>query len=118
MSRGPGIVQLRIEQAFAATPDAIFTVAELATKAYPFANGIERKHRVAVVRAIKTMEARTGWTNDVHQVIDEQLFASRPAIIFNTRSKASVAAARTLYRRMRAVGWRTAFEEREMGYEV
>ena len=64
------------------------------------------------------MQARTGWTNDIHQVIDEQLFASRPAIIFNTRSKASVAAARKLYRRMRAVGWRTAFEEREMGYEV
>ena len=101
MSRGPGKVQRAIEAAFAATPDAIFVVEELVAVAYPGIDQIERKHRGAVLRAVKCMEARTGWSVDIHKAYGRRGHPDyRPAIIFNLNSATSMAAARRLHDQM------------------
>ena len=101
MSRGPGKVQRAIEAAFAATPDAIFVVEELVAIAYPGVVQIERKHRSAVVRAVKWMETRTGWSADIRKAHGRRGHQDhRPAIIFNLNSATSTAAARRLHDQM------------------
>jgi hypothetical protein len=51
MSRGPGRVERAIRELFDAHPDEAFVTDELAEHCYPNAGPIERKHRVAVLRA-------------------------------------------------------------------
>jgi hypothetical protein len=59
MSKGPGRIERAIEAAFAADPDNAFTTEELCERAYfPAVNLIEKKHRVAVVRAGKRLAER------------------------------------------------------------
>ena len=101
MSRGPGKVQRAIEATFAATPDAIFLVEELVAIAYPVVDQIERKHRSAVVRAVKCMETRTGWSTDIHKAYGHRRHRDyRPVIVFNLNSGTSMAAARRLHEQM------------------
>jgi hypothetical protein len=52
MSKGPGRVELAIEQAFADEPDNAFSVKDLCRWVYP-RRAVEKKHRVAILRAIK-----------------------------------------------------------------
>lgn len=69
MSRGPGRVERAIQAASDAEPDKAFTVEDLCLRTYPGLNRIEKKHRVAVIRAMRaaarradrfgTMEARS-----------------------------------------------------------
>lgn len=61
MSRGPGIRQRLIEAAFAADFDDIYMVEELAAIAFPGVNRIEKKHRVATIRAAAGACARTSF---------------------------------------------------------
>lgn len=62
MSRGPGRIERAIDAAFAAEPDGAFTVERLAGMAYPEAGRIERRHRVAVLRAARNvLERRPEW---------------------------------------------------------
>jgi hypothetical protein len=61
MSRGPGRVERAIEQTFTDNPSAAFTVEELAAAAYPGLNRVEKKHRVAVLRAADKVAGRLGW---------------------------------------------------------
>lgn len=61
MSKGPGRVERAIEQAFNETKGDYFTTEELFEVVYPDAFSMERKHRVAIMRAVKTVCERTGW---------------------------------------------------------
>jgi hypothetical protein len=58
MSRGPGRIERAIEAAFAAEPDNAFNTLDLCEHAYPGVNRIDKKHRVAVLRALKRIMAR------------------------------------------------------------
>jgi hypothetical protein len=62
MSRGPGRIQRAVANAFADTPSAAFSVDELAQIAYPESAQIERKHRVALVRAADAAAEAAGWS--------------------------------------------------------
>jgi hypothetical protein len=56
MSKGPGRIQRAIAAAFEAEPDNAFTTIELCERVYPDdADRIEKKHRIAVMRAAKKM---------------------------------------------------------------
>ena len=80
MSRGPGKIERAIEAAFADTPDDIFMVEDLVALAYPGVNRIEKKHRVAVLRAAAKVCGRTDW---------RQIYSSRPgggSVFVNMRS--------------------------------
>ncbi len=61
MSRGPGVIERAVEAAFASNPSGTFTVEELAVLAYPGLNRVEKKHRVAVIRAADKVATRCGW---------------------------------------------------------
>ena len=61
MSRGPGAIERAIEAAFTSNPSSTYSVEELAVIAYPGLNRVERKHRVAVLRAAEKAAARCGW---------------------------------------------------------
>jgi hypothetical protein len=68
MSKGPGKIERAILAAVDAEPDNAFTVGDLCARAYPRINRIEKRHRVAVLRAMKNVVARSGgaldWWND------------------------------------------------------
>jgi hypothetical protein len=51
MSKGPGRVSRAIEAALEAEPDNAFTVEDLCDRVYRGINRVEKKHRVAVLRA-------------------------------------------------------------------
>jgi hypothetical protein len=58
MSKGPGRIERAISRIFDATPDAALTTEELAERIYgidPFEVEVEKKHRVAVLRARRTL---------------------------------------------------------------
>jgi hypothetical protein len=61
MSRGPGRIERAIEETFTANPSETFTVDELVATAYPGTDEIEKKHRVAVIRAADKVAARLWW---------------------------------------------------------
>ena len=61
MSRGPGVIERAVEATFAGHPSSTFTVEELAALAYPGVNRVEKKHRVAVIRAADKVGRRMGW---------------------------------------------------------
>jgi hypothetical protein len=68
MSRGPGRIERAIMAVVAAEPDNAFTVADLCDRVYPGVNRIEKKHRVAVARAMKNAADRSAgelglWTD-------------------------------------------------------
>jgi hypothetical protein len=58
MSKGPGRVSRAIEAALDAEPDNAFTVEDLCDRVYRGINRVEKKHRVAVLRAAKAIVAR------------------------------------------------------------
>lgn len=60
MSKGPGSVERAIVAAVVDEPDNAFTVEDLCDRTFPDTNRIEKKHRVSVIRAIKTLTARGG----------------------------------------------------------
>ena len=61
MSRGPGRVERAVEQIFKEQPSCAFTTEELAEIVYPGINRVEKKHRVAVLRAAYKVAYRLGW---------------------------------------------------------
>ena len=61
MSRGPGKIQRAIADAFRQNPSATYAVDDLAVISYPGLNKIEKKHRVAVVRAADAVAKSTSW---------------------------------------------------------
>ena len=61
MSRGPGRVERAIEEAFRSNPTETFTAGELAVFVYPGLNRVEKKHRVAILRAGYRVAPRLHW---------------------------------------------------------
>ena len=58
MSRGPGRVEESLRALFRDQPDGIFTTAELCRDVYG-RRRIDKKHRVAVLRALKSLARRS-----------------------------------------------------------
>ena len=63
MSRGPGRVQKLIKGLIASDPHGAWSVTQLCKHIYPDA-AIDKKHRVAVTRALRKMVLPATW--DVH----------------------------------------------------
>jgi hypothetical protein len=61
MSRGPGYVERAIEELFTSSPTQAFSTDELVAAVYPGVNRIEKKHRVAVLRAADKVAKRLRW---------------------------------------------------------
>jgi hypothetical protein len=61
VSRGPGCIQRVIEAVFRDNPSATYSAAELAALAYPGAVSIEKKHRVATIRAADAAAHECRW---------------------------------------------------------
>jgi hypothetical protein len=55
MGKGPGHVERTIESILIAEPDNAFTVEDLCDRVYRGVNRIEKKHRVSVIRAAKSV---------------------------------------------------------------
>lgn len=61
MSCGFGKIERAIADAFARQPSATFTVEDLGPICYPGLNKVEKKHRVAIIRAADNVAARMWW---------------------------------------------------------
>ena len=61
MSRGPGRIERPVEAAFTTGPSRAFTVEDLVRIAYGGVNRVEKKHRVATLRAAHNVAKRFGW---------------------------------------------------------
>jgi hypothetical protein len=90
MSRGYGRVARTIETIFGKNPDGVFTVEELARAVYRDAQSVDKKHRVAVLRAAKQVAAVLHWQFDL------SLLDHYQRIFFNKRSEKSCALAKQL----------------------
>jgi hypothetical protein len=60
-TRGRGRLQKAIEAAFRQNPSKTYSVEELAPIAYPELGEIEKKHRVAILRAASAASEACGW---------------------------------------------------------
>jgi hypothetical protein len=89
MSRGNGHVQSSIEAALAASPHATYTIRDLAQTAYPGVI-IEKRHRVAVSRAVHSMKRSGIWPR---QWDERRLGMHGEILYFHRVSKRSVSAA-------------------------
>lgn len=58
MSKGPGKVACALEAIFANEPDNAFTIEDLCDRVYQGVDQIEKKHRVAVLRAVHVLAKR------------------------------------------------------------
>jgi hypothetical protein len=61
MSRGPGRIEREIERLFAEQPSRTFSTDDIAKAVYPGLAEIEKRHRVAVLRAADNVAARQHW---------------------------------------------------------
>jgi hypothetical protein len=61
MSKGPGKLERAIADAFARQPSATFTVEDLGPICYPGLNQVEKKHRVAIIRAADKVAEHMWW---------------------------------------------------------
>ena len=59
MSRGPGRIERAIYELFDQHPEGAWTTEDLCRVIYPTANRTEKKHRVAVLRAMKKIAGKT-----------------------------------------------------------
>ena len=89
MSGGPGRIQRAIEAALAAEPDNAFNTQDLCERAYRGVNRVDKKHRVAVLRALRRVLARR---SDLETWRGEGL--GRQAIVFHRYNVTSYAMAR------------------------
>ena len=88
MSKGPGKIERIIEAAFKHLSDQAFSVEELAALAYPEIHIVEKRHRVAVLRAADKVAARLGWTGIFSKT------PGRPLIYANRANPRSIGVAR------------------------
>jgi hypothetical protein len=58
MSKGPGRIERAIASIFDTEPGNAFTTEDLCERVYPGINRVEKKHRVAVLRAARTLMCR------------------------------------------------------------
>ncbi len=60
MSRGPGRIERAIHDLIEEHPDGAWTTEDLCHLIYPAASRAEKKHRVAMLRAMKTIRDKSG----------------------------------------------------------
>lgn len=73
MSRGPGRIEAAIAAIFEAEPDQYFTIEDLAQRLYPGINRVDKKHRVAVLRAGRNVASRLWWAAQRRQAPGGQM---------------------------------------------
>jgi hypothetical protein len=61
MSKGPGHIERTVAALFTNNPTSTYSTSELVAAVYPGRNRIEKKHRVAVLRAATKVAERLGW---------------------------------------------------------
>jgi hypothetical protein len=118
MSMGPGRIEHVIAEAFSANHASIYTVEMLATLAYPGANRIEKKHRVAILRAGENACRRPGssWWRTGHI---GTYIAGTPIVFYNECDIRSYSMARYFTKGFLPYDWRTinAWFDRECQFE-
>ena len=62
MCKGPGTIQASITAAMKANPNRSFSLNELASVAYPGINFVEKKNRVATMRAARISVVEVDWS--------------------------------------------------------
>ena len=87
VSRGPGRVERVIAAALATEPDRAFTVQDLGERIYSGVNRMEKRHRVAIVRAMRSVAKRRAEIG-----VLEARSRGNPLVIF-TRTSLSAASA-------------------------
>jgi hypothetical protein len=95
MSKGAGIIERRLQEVFAREPDGVFVTATLCRRVYKV-KAAKKKHRVAVLRALKRLATRsmpTLWRKVQKHERDDLWYDSRyfPG---NAKDRAPAAAAR------------------------
>lgn len=80
MSRGPGRIEQVVDAAFTSAPDSTFTIEQLAALAYPGLNRIDKRHRVAILRASRSVCRRCHWDYGRSEA------AAHPMVYFNRHS--------------------------------
>jgi hypothetical protein len=61
MSRGPGRIQRAVIALIESDPDGVWTTAEICRRVYPDARGVAKKHRVAVLCALRRVALPGTW---------------------------------------------------------
>jgi len=96
VSRGPGWIETSLRQLFLDQPEGIFTTAELCRHVYARSR-IEKKHRVAVLRALRSLARRsmpTLWRTVRRFERSDDLWFDHRAYAKRSRDSASVLARR------------------------
>ena len=80
MSRGPGRIERAVRQLMTDEPGGAWTVEDIAEKVYPVTRttGVEKKHRVSVVRALKRITE-----NDVDWVLWRSITRGGTLVLVN-----------------------------------
>ncbi len=93
MSRAPGRIQRELEELLLAHPDSVFTIAGIARAIYQL-DQVERRHRIAVSRALPHVLARNpGWVKYGKRLRSEHRVGRPERLIYNSQSWTSVKAA-------------------------
>ena len=81
MSRGPGRVQRGIFALVAANPDSAWSVSQLCKHIYRI-QSVEPKHRVSVIRALRTMHLPGSWSvQSSHKLSGSELYLFNAASV-------------------------------------
>ena len=93
MSRGPGRIERTIYDLFDKHPEGAWTTEDLCRLIYPATNRVEKKHRVAVIRAMKKT---TGKTDDRYRDLTcwQAETTGRTLVLFNNANVMSYGLAR------------------------
>lgn len=93
MSRGPGRIERAILDLIDKHPEGAWTTEDLCRLIYPTANHVEKKHRVAVIRAVDTILGKAGDQHcDWH--MRQAGVGGRAVALFNSASVMSYSLAR------------------------
>lgn len=89
MSRGPGKIERAIDAIFRDRPDNAYSVEDLIDSIYSGVNRIEKKHRVSIIRAAKSVCAKSpDWTWYISEI------RGGPLVFFHYYNAHSYTAAR------------------------
>lgn len=61
MSKGPGKIAWLILSLIESDPDGAWLLSDICKRAYPGINRVDKKHRVAVARTLRTMKLPGTW---------------------------------------------------------
>jgi hypothetical protein len=104
---GPGRIERAIADAFAANSNGILSVDDLVSVAYQGINRVEKKHRVATIRAADKVAARIGWA------CRQAEMAGHPLVYYNLYDVRSYTIGTVVrHGHVRPNGWRLANHQR------